>query len=79
MNRELSDHPNEAAHLPGEPASPGLSADDRLEIQIEATRQALLAAVSKPMQRELAEQLKMLIGQRPPWKIAQMERERGLG
>ena len=54
------------------------SADERLEIAIESTRQALLGAKTRVMQRELAEQMRILIGQRSPWKVAQMEKERGL-
>lgn len=78
VNRGRSPNTPTAASLPGEPSSPGLSPDDRLEAAIEATRQALLGAKTAVMRRALAEQMRQLIGQRSPWRIAQMERERGL-
>ena len=78
MNSERFSPTQTLAHLPGEPSSPGLSPDDRLEAAIEATRQALLGAKTAVMRRALAEQMRQLIGQRSPWKIAQMEEERGL-
>jgi hypothetical protein len=52
--------------------------DQRLEDAIESTRQAMLGTVSRQMKQELAEQMKQLIGQRSPWMIAKMERDRGL-
>jgi hypothetical protein len=67
------------AHSAGAPSAPGFSpADERLEMQIESTRQALLGAKTKVIQRELAEEMKRLIKQRSPWAIAVMERECGL-
>jgi hypothetical protein len=53
--------------------------DQRLENAIEATRQALLGAKTRDVKVELAEQLRRLIGERSPWAIARMEREKGLG
>lgn len=60
------------------PAPATTLADERLEQSIEATRQALIAAKTPAIRRDLAEQMRQLIGQRSPWKIAQMEEERGL-
>lgn len=81
MNRAPRTPPSsEAASLAaGEQSSAALSvADEKLEQAIEATRLAMLGAVSRDMKRDLAEQMRILISQRSPWKIAQMEREQGL-
>jgi hypothetical protein len=79
VNRESAATPSgQAATLSGGTDTAALSADERLEIAIEATRQALLGAKTPAVQRELAEQMKRMIGQRSPWQIAKLEKERGL-
>ena len=50
----------------------------RLELEIQATHKALVGARTSAMKHELAAQMKRLIGQRSPWKIAELEAERGL-
>jgi hypothetical protein len=52
--------------------------DERLEMMIEDTRQALLGAKTPAIRRDLAETMKQLIGQRSPWMIRHLEREKGL-
>lgn len=77
MNRESP--PPLDSRTPGAGCEPAPSfADQRLEDAIETTRQALLGAKSRVIQRELAEQMRRLIGQRSPWMVAHLERERGL-
>lgn len=62
---------------PEQTSGPSL-ADERLEMAIEATRQALLVAKTPSVKRDLAELMKQQIGRRSPWQIARMEKERGL-
>jgi hypothetical protein len=52
--------------------------DERLEMMIEDTRQALLGAKTPAIRRDLAETMKQLIGKRSPWMIRHLEREKGL-
>ncbi len=78
MSGEPTPIPASAAHLgPEQPSGPFLG-DDHLEMAIEATRQALIGAKTRPMRVELQEQMRRLIAARSPWQIARLEREKGL-
>lgn len=57
---------------------PEQAAAERLEAQIEATRQAFLGAKTREMRFELQEAMRKLISQRSPWQVAKMEQEKGL-
>ena len=65
VNREPAITSRQAAMLGAEQSAPSL-ADERLEMAIEATRQAFLGAVTRPMKLELQEQMKRLINARSP-------------
>jgi len=76
MTRERATPP--LAHFGGRAGPAVSSADERLEMAIESTRQALLGAKTREVQLELQEQMRQLITQRSPQQIAKMEQERGL-
>lgn len=50
------------------------SPDEQLETRIEAARQELLAAPTRPERVAAAERMRFLIGLRSPAQIARMER-----
>lgn len=58
--------------------TPARQLDTQLEARIEEVRGIFLTAKGEAQRKAAWECMRALIGQRSPWRIVQMERERGL-